>query len=289
MLDSDSEEDTEDFDDPTGLLTQAKFLIQASKLVIHRGQHPRIKFVLPRFRMNDLEALNLGDPRLLLRVFDRLRAQGIDIELGSQSSPPITEVQHRMTSPDLTTVTDTLNIDTTILLAIISDISHATVGPEEWHNAFISAQIEREREVKLLPQQIWPICGTRNLVCTREALEMMQTITNGIGTDAERQRAALLFEMPGDKMTTKERLLMFQALSKYDVPEGWSIPIKIIDVDLLSIIPTLPASTRDFVLGVCSRHHGQPTTKAVPVNASVFMYGWAENITTLSKQLSYIH
>lgn len=232
MLESDSEEDDEDFDDPTGLLAQANCLIQASKLVIHRGQHPRIKVVLPRFRVDDLKSLNLGDPKLISRVLDGLRSRGVDVEIGCQSPPAVKEVLYRMTSPDYSTVTATLNLDTTILLAIVSDISHVTVGPEEWHNEFISTQIERERQIKLLPQHIWPICGTRKLLCTREALDMMQTITDDIGTNAEKQRAALLFEKPGDNLTTEERILKFQALSEYEVPENWSLPIRVIDVDI---------------------------------------------------------
>jgi len=232
VVESDSEEDDEDFDDPTGLLAQASSLIRASKLVLHRGQHPHIRIVLPRFRMDELKSLNLGDPKLILRVFDRLRTRGITLEMGDLSPPPITEVLQRMTFPDYSTITDILNIDTTILLAIVSDISHITIRPKEWHHEFIAAQIAKEGQLKLLPQHIWPICGTRKLICTRESLEMMQTITNDIGTDAERKRAALLFESPGDNMTTADRISKFQALSDYKIPEGWSIPINVIDVDI---------------------------------------------------------
>ncbi|KAG9244353.1 hypothetical protein BJ878DRAFT_506691 [Calycina marina] len=285
---SDSEEDEDDeddFDDPTGLVAQAKCLLQASKLVLHRGKHPRIRFVLPRFHMDEVKALNLGDARLITRAFDRLRALGIIIETSGPSppySPSIGDVLHSMTSPDLSTVTSTLNIDTTILLAMVSDISHGTVDVEEWHHDFVKAQIEREQHVKLLPSHVWPICGSRKLICAREAFDMMHTITKNIGTDTEKARATLLFNSPTTELTQEERLVRIQKLSEYDVPKGWSLPIDIVNVDLPGMLAQLPAATKTQVFDACSRSHGQPVTKDVPVNASVFLYGWVHNFTTLT-------
>ena len=232
--DSGSDQEEHESDDPLGLIGQAKALLKASKLVSHRCQHPKIRFVLPRFCIDDLEEEKLGNPNLVLKVFKRLKALGVSVQM-SDDLPvvhPIKDTIKSMVSADYSTVTDIVNLDTTVLLALVSDISNGRVDSEDWHHEFISIQIELEKSVRLLSQHLWPSIGIRDCVCTREAYDTMQTIIDSVGTETEKRRCALLFERPGSTITHTERLAAFQSICEYTVPDKWRLPIQVIDIDL---------------------------------------------------------
>ena len=198
--------------------------------------------------MKDLQETKIGDPKLILNVFSRLKSLGITIQ--TSEDIPTTQISrslmYQMTHPDFSTFSSTINIDTTILLAIVSDISHGRVESQDWHHSMISLQIEKEHHLQLLPEHIWPACVGRELVCTREAVDIMQTIVDDIATDTERARAALLFEREGMVLTREERIARFQDLSQYEVPSAWALPIKVVDVDLKGKILFLCRNSKLF-------------------------------------------
>lgn len=71
---------------------------------------------------------------------------------------------------------DTLNIDCTILLALVSDLSHAAVSKESWFHKGLQRQVEVEGEEKLLPSLLYPVLSGHELFCTEEAAQRMQVI-----------------------------------------------------------------------------------------------------------------
>ena len=84
---------------------------------------------------------------------------------------PLSEARWRMIPDPFDGFSSTLNVDTTLLLAFTSDLSYDSVEPEHWHNRMISYQIKMEKEAPLLPSFLWPACGNRKMVCTREAAD----------------------------------------------------------------------------------------------------------------------
>ena len=168
-------------------------------------------------------------------------------------------------------MSDTLNIDTTILLAFASDLSHDSVESEEWHNRMIAYQIKMEREDPMLPSVLWPACNSRKLVCTREAADRALQIVETIATDSERKRMALLLRVDIGPKDREERLQEFQQLSKYNVPSDWCLPIEVIDVDIEKIKSKLPSPAAENVSQILTG-----------VNVSVFFYGWGSGYSTIT-------
>ena len=146
----------------------------------------------------------------------------------------ISQVRDRMVPDPFEGLSDTLNIDTTILLAFASDISHDSVEPKDWYHHMIASQIRMERHDQLLPSFLWSACSARKLVCTREAADKALEIVEIIGTQTERQRMALLlnFDVSLSELSHEQRIHEFQQLSKYQVPIHWSLPIEVVDIDL---------------------------------------------------------
>lgn len=129
--------------------------------------------------------------------------------------------------------------------------------------------MEMESQDLLLSSIVWPACGARKLVCTREAVARAQEIIDIIGTDTEKKRMKLLFGF--DHESTRDQLAEeYQKLSEYSIPLEWQLPVAVIDVDISTIVSELPLVAND-VLKVLTG-----------VNRSVFLYGWASGFTTIS-------
>jgi hypothetical protein len=168
-------------------------------------------------------------------------------------------------------MSDTLNIDTTVLLAFASDLSHDSVGSEEWHNRMIAYQIKMEREEPMLPSVLWPACGSRKLVCTREAADRALKIVETIATETERKRMALLLNVGVGLSDREQRIQELQQLSKYNVPSDWCLPIEVIDIDVEKIKSKLPSPAAENVSQILTG-----------INPSVFFYGWETGYTTIT-------
>jgi len=89
-----------------------------------------------------------------------------------------------------------------------------------------------EKEDRVLPNNVWPACGSRKLVCTREAAIRMREILDTIGTETEKRRGDYLLEVPDSYGWSQEqRIKAFQELSHYCVPLDWQLPITIVDAE----------------------------------------------------------
>lgn len=257
----------EEEDDPTSILKQIKVLIKASHLQSVRFRHPKIRVVFSRLRRNGSKQTK--------DLLSRVDALGVIIQtLEDVCAPPrVADVLHQFVGKEFATFSDTLNIDCSILLALASDISHRMVESEEWHLPVIQRQMEWESEHLLLPNHIWPTCGSRKLVCTRQSFDKMQEIVEILATKTERERAALLFgkdESNNVTLTQKECVERLQKLSIYSIPLHWNLPIQIVDTDIVSTKSQLPSYVDEFMKDL------------LPVNQSVFLYGWTSAKTTIT-------
>jgi hypothetical protein len=265
---SSEEDDSEDeMDDSIGLLKQVKALVKASGVARVRYRHPTIRLVLPRIRNNGSKQVE--------NILGQIRALGVTVQTAEDItiSPPLADVLDRLAADRYETFSDPINLDCTILLAFVSDLSHGRVEPQDWHNKDIARQIKLEVEDQLLPRSLWPACGDRKLVCTREAADRMHEIVSIVGTETEKKRAALLVHQGGEGQTHLSReqcIEEFQKLSDYQVPVKWNLPITVIDIDLDSIKSCLPPIAREV------------EKVLININQSVFLYGWSSGNTTLS-------
>jgi len=266
-LDSSEEVGMEEEDDPTGIVKQVKALVKASHLHSVRFKNPRIRVVFSRLRRNGSKQVK--------DLLSRVEALGVIIQTLEDicAPPPMANVLHQFVGKEFATFSKTLNIDCSILLALASDISHGMVESQEWHLPAIQRQMEWESEHLFLPNQIWPAFRARKLICTRESFDKMHEIVENLATETERKRAALLFgrDENSNVSLAQERCVEgLQKLSSYTIPLSWSLPIQIIDADIFSMKSQLPSYVDDVLKDL------------LPVNQSVFLYGWTSCKTTIT-------
>jgi hypothetical protein len=260
---SSDDDDDDDDDDEQGLLKKAEALVKASRATRVRYHHPTVRLVLPKIS-------STPDSKEVANILQQIRNLGVVVQTADDLPAnlfPATEVIPKMTAVRFEPFSDTMNVDCTILLAFVSDLSHGRVEPEDWHNKTLAKQIEMEVTELLLPNSLWPTCGSRKLVCTREAALRMRDIVDIIGTATEKQRTSLLFNttLPKDEL-----LSQYQALSDYPIPSAWSLPIDIKDDDMTAIMAALPPIAKKAL------------DSLTRINQSVFGYGWANGLTTIS-------
>jgi hypothetical protein len=264
--------DEDDEDDRVELLKTAEDLQKAARKVRIRYKHPRIRFVLPKIserHSSDIDA-----------ILASIRATGATIQCGSHS-PSSSATPNGTAHPSpfpwttllpdsLAHLTPTLNIDCTILLALVSDLSHSTLSPSETFHRAIRRQIDLEAEEKLLPSSLYPAMLDRDLVCTATAAKRMREIVMQIGTDGEKRRTELLLgEGPaGLNKSSQELRDAFQETSEYAVPPGWRLPIRIEAGHYdLARLPAVAKIVEE---------------ELTEINRSVFLWAWERGYTTVS-------
>jgi hypothetical protein len=259
--DSEDEDDDPGFDDSNGLLKQMASIVQASRHEMARYQNPTVRLVLTKLRKDTSAA----------KLLQKIRDMGVTVQTAEELPPPTPisqEVLDRMTADEKLNFSDTLNIDCSILLGFASDISHHGITDEEWHHATITEQIDSERKVKYMTRTLWPICGSRKLVCTREAANKMLQIVSTIATDTERARTALILGTDG--LTREQTVAEFQKLTDYQVPQDWQIPLDVVDVDLQGLRAQVSPVLHELFDAM------------LEVNQSVFFFGWTASLTTIT-------
>ena len=262
--------------DRIDLIKVADDLLRASNAHRVHYKHPQIRFVLPK--------ISTSPPIELLPILARIRSTGAIVDLGPQAEVPDfqgslrTRVFPRLLPCSHPPLTETLNIDCTILLAFVSDLSHTANHPIlPGYNAAITRQIELETREHLLPSSLWPAMAGKELVCTQEAATRMMEIVDTIGMPKERSRAELLL-LHGEEARNGEALrAAFAEYSDYLIPPTWRLPIRVAPSfcslrDIRSAVQTgnLPSIAE------------QVADQLTDINRSVFMYGWIHGMTTVS-------
>ncbi|KAM0722227.1 hypothetical protein Q7P37_001668 [Cladosporium fusiforme] len=267
--DEDFPDNKSDDDRDVPILKTAKELASAANATRVRTRHPKVTLILPR--------LVLGVQDEIDQVVNDCKAAGVEVLCAGEvpSKLPIQEAQETMVPDPFSDFTDTLNIDCTILLAIVSEFSHAKVSKEPWFHKALNRQVEVEDNENLLPSLLYPAMRGRKLVCTKEATKRMREIVDTIGTASERARTEIL--MGNDSSKSREQLIQeMQQWSAYEVPSVWQLPIRVVDQDEDGCQQNLPAE---------AAHVSREQTD---INKSVFLYGWAANNTTITSNRSVV-
>ncbi|KAL8770917.1 MAG: hypothetical protein Q9209_003568 [Squamulea sp. 1 TL-2023] len=275
-MDDDASTDAPELDrdgrdvDRVEIVRQAQDLRKASLGHKVHYKHPSVTFVLPKISQNP--------PAEVIRILDIIRSTGAMIHLGpsSSSSDLGSTFQHLLSNP-FANFTPTLNIDCTILLALVSDLSHYATTPEPWFHKAISRQIETETREQLLPSILWPAMADKELICTAEAAKRMREIVDTIGTETERQRTDLLLHPSTINLqippkSHHELQASFAALSNYTIPSSFCLPIIILPSNQdLTGLPPIAQSVKNALTAI---------------NQSVFLHGWVEGLVTLTSNRS---
>jgi hypothetical protein len=274
-------EDDEDDEDQVDVVRHARELARAARANPVRGRPPKVHFVLTRVVTGKTPAIDT--------IINKIRATGATVQCGEDIPPAVSihEVLPQMLIDRSRTLSHILNIDCTILLALISDISHQPCPILDWYPGEVQAQIQEEAEEHLLPTHLYPAIGSHPMVCTREAAEQMNTIVQTLATDTEKLRADLLLSQ-GDKQgqTSEQLVAEWSSISDHTVPEGFTLPIKINSFDVDAITNKLPGIAVKIggELGHLNKYISPYAWRVHTLiyHRSIFLHGWAENLTTLS-------
>lgn len=208
-----------------------------------------------------------------------------------------TAISSMLANTELDRRTPTINLELTLLLSLVSDISHSRAKIEDWSSKATKFHIEAETERPgLRVSKLYIVIQSRDMVCTQDVVQEMRNVLDDIATETEKSRAAILFGRQdlGDNfdkirhggLTAAERNRQlradFQKLSIYPIPEDLKLPIDVVGQDEFDPdkypemieAGSLPPSAAT-VWGKLDRQHAR----------ACFLYGWAKNITTISANL----
>ena len=265
--DSSDESEQEDTDDPDSgipIVRVTSSLVEAARTVRIRTKHPRIRIILPKIVQ--------GESAEVDNILSRLRAMGVSVECTEEpvaSRPLSTAIDHILTDP-FGGLTPTLNIDCTILLALVSDFSHCAVSAEPWFHRALKRQIEIEDQENLLPSTLYPAVKGHRLVCTKEAARRMREIVDTIGTQGEKVRTALFMGDDGKTEDVARREL--QEWSKFEVPGSLQLPVTEVETSEENL-PSVADEVRKNL---------------TEINQSVFLYGWSTGHMTITSNRTVV-
>ena len=268
ILQNFDEDDDGDDDDELELIKLARDLRKASDATRVRYRHPRLRVVIPKIEEGSVPEIDT--------VLNEMRSYGIRVDCqGSLLAETRTGLAHLLPQP-FKNFTSTLNVDCTLLLALVSDLSHVKDIPlsPHFHRAIVR-QIEVEREKPLLTSELWPSMDGRELLSTTEAAVRFREIVETIGTETEKSRTRMLLGDPPYEQLDREALLQkFQELSDYQVPTHWKLPIKVVEPQ-----QAIDAAKAQGNLHPVVHEVGKELSD---INHSVFLYGWVTGLTTIS-------
>lgn len=272
---SESSEDEQDDalessdEDDVPLVKMAKELCLAARSYRTRTRTPAVHILLPRIKP--------GETKQIDSILEKCRKAGAIVFTGDsiQPAPALEDALSTMAPNPFSTFSSELNIDCTILLALVSEFSHARVAKEAWFHKGLQRQVEIEGNENLLPALLYPALGARRLVCTREAALRMREIVATIGTASEKARTDIL--LSSDSSKSRENLIAeMQEWSAYPVSEEWQLPVQVVEEDENNCMANLSPEALEV---------GSHMTI---INRSVFIHGWASGRTTITSNRAVV-
>lgn len=261
------------------LAKQVRRVMQAARLNRWEYRIPRVRLVLPKLRKGEnddvdilLEQLTRIDP------FVELIIEDAGSKFLTEAPPSTAEALDNLEGDELADVTPTINMDHTILIDLISDITHAKLEAQPWQATTTQAQIhdENSSEDGVMAKTLYPILRGRRLVCTKEAAEHFHDVLSTVGTSTERQRGRLLVPDASVPSDPAELHMRFCALSIRPPPPDVQVPITILpdptDFEAAVEDGRLPRLALDV-----ARCGGFKSSKL-----SIYMHGWMEDIVTVT-------
>lgn len=259
-------------------------------------QHPHVRFVLPNIRegqMRDVDAFvaDLRATGATVQCSSGHSSDELDQDASGSVQPAI--LDQLLPGYDQVHRTDMINLDCTILLAIISDISHLRkdqISPDShtlhgtYHSAILR-QIESEESKSMIRSDIYPILIDRMLHCTSSAAQRMREIVQCMGTPSESERADIILgEGKYEGRTAEDLRGYLNQQSIHAVPAGLQLPVKVVAFDSQDVVSFAASqsvrSSKYFPHLVAAQVI--KLVRLTPINSSVFLYGWKEQSLTFT-------
>ena len=315
--------DDEDGDDADAgsLLGMANQLVKAARLNLCRGRPPRVRIFLPNVTEGSVPEIDklldkvrrAGAPKA--RGRDRgkgSRRKAVEVvvegatgEFAQKPVPPLETALGQLLQSDARAaaeglMTATLNVELTLLISLVSDITHGRIAVQPWFGTQVVSHIRDEEHapgVRLA--DLYAAVAGRRLVCTREVADEFSSVIADLGTPTTRERAAILLGRTGPEWVdngaadggatgtgsvssdSQDLRSRFLELSVYPVPEGLQLPIQVVsdeefhasreNVEALIRAGELPAAARRVFDKLDRQYH-----------RSCYLYGWARGLTTVS-------
>lgn len=268
---------------------QVRRAVAAARLNRHEYRIPRVRLLLPNLARGAsedidvlLEQLARIDPGVEVAVEDAASP----LLTGATPPPPLDETVRSLVGSDLQVLTPTLNLEHTVLVDLISDLTHLHLDPQPWQSRTTRAQIEEENAHAdgIMAPLLYPLLHGRRLVCTHEAAEHFHEMLTTVGTPTERARGRLLVPFYEPERSEPHAALRtrFNALSERPLPDGVQFPVEILssaderwDVDGVARLVEagrLPAVALDI-----ARRGLLKSSKL-----STYMHGWLAGVVTVT-------
>ncbi|KAI0203813.1 hypothetical protein F4808DRAFT_389416 [Astrocystis sublimbata] len=268
-------DDSESIDDASGdfpdvpLVKLARTLKTISEGHQIRNVSPTPGLILPRIVEGECADVD--------RIVKLCRHIGLQVLCGNSlsPSPPLSkELLHEMVPSPRRNITTELNIDTSVLVALTSDISHFQVTKQPWFGQSQQDHIDLETKDPLIPKLV-SLLGHQKLVCTREAARSLARIAHTMGTATENARACLLLT-PDKSMSSEQRIEKLRSLSIHSetIPSQLQLPIQILGPEA--------DSNCNSSHGRCNVPHDKILEVLAQPGRSVFHSGWAKETTTVT-------
>lgn len=250
---------------------------------------PRVRLVLPNVRRGANEDVDIFLDQLV-RIHPHVEIIIEDAGGAFLQSEPLDleDALNGLVGSELDGLTAVINLDHTILVDLISDITHSKLEPQEWQDRTTQAQIEQENSHQggLMAKTLYPILRGRKLVCTREAAEHFHEVLKTVGTATECRRGHILIPYPespsslavsaSDLADGTQLHSLFSALSVHPPPDDVQVPVTVLpdalDFEAGIRDGRLPRLARDV-----ARCGGFKSAKL-----SIYMYGWMEDVVTVT-------
>ncbi|ROV98790.1 hypothetical protein VPNG_08431 [Cytospora leucostoma] len=273
---ADEEDDAELFED-IPLLRTAKELTDTARQYWHDYHRPRIRILLTR--------IEEGQSRELDRVIQKMRrVGGDDITITVECAGSAWYVENPQVDIDMAVVnlvpvgisglSPTVLLDTSVLIALASDLSHSSVEVQPWHSIDCKTQIQDEANgINFLRLQAYPPLRGRRLFCTKEAAQHFRDITSTIASPTELERARILFAEGPDE---------YQKLSIHPVPADLMLPVRILEEETDIHAQDLVSNGELPEVAVQVEKH----LLCVPGNRATHLYGWRTNTAVVTSNRS---
>lgn len=298
---SDSEGEGGDDAVETEGLAHTEFADTVRKIILAaRWNHcHRVHLILPGIHEGKSDLVD----KMVEYVRRKMGGDDVAVEVSSAGTPFLAEpppplddaitalIQDRdaLVGDDCGRLTETVNLDPSALVALVTDLHHGPVPlqPESQQKIIAQSILDHETENnhELVPRQeilagvLYPALRGRRLVCTRSAAAYFRKLIDAISTHSEETRAALVLPPPEPSSATPSPEALRQALQQWStvaVPDDLRLPVEIVpDLDLDQIDALISANT----LPPMARNVARDLS---PLNRSVYCYGWANRLSTVT-------
>ncbi|KAL2123616.1 hypothetical protein VTJ04DRAFT_4071 [Mycothermus thermophilus] len=279
-------------------LRHTEFADTVSKIVLAaRWNHcPRVHLILPSLHEGQSELVD----RLLRFVRKRMGGPDVAIDISCADSlffanptPPLEDainalIQDRdpLVGDDCGRLTETVNLDPSALVALVTDLHHGPVPrqPECQQDIIRRSLLDHESDNNelvarrdILPEVVYPALRGRRLVCTKAAASYFRRLVSAISTHSEEVRAG--FVLPPDSATPVEPEDLRKGLGEWSnlpVPNNLHLPVEVVpDVDVTDVDSAVTA-------GILPPMASGVARDLSPLNRSVYCYGWMHRLTTVT-------